>query len=574
LRAFSAPPYLIAAFHPVVETARFRVRTGTKGRIENDYPRKSNPSMKPIRLMSGFLTVGAWTMVSRVLGFVRDILIASYLGTGAVAEAFLVAFSLPNMFRRFFAEGAFNTAFIPLFSKKLAAGQNPDEFASDAFAVLGTFLIGFTLLAQVFMPWLIFAMASGFYGDQRFDLAVAFGRIAFGYILFISLAALLSGVLNASGRFAAAAAAPVLLNIILIAALVLAETDVLGDTIVIESLSGATPSGLHHGTLLVWGVLIAGVAQMWLLWVAVKRSGIKINPRWPRLTPDMKRLAIIALPAMLAGGVVQINLLVGRQVASFFDGAIAWLSYADRLYQLPLGVVGIAVGVVLLPDLSRRLAARDDTGARTALSRAAEVSLALTIPSAVALIVIPGPLVSVLFQRGAFGAGDAAATALVVAIYGAGLPAFVLQKVLQPLYFAREDTRTPFRFALVSMVVNAGVAITMAYFLGYLGAAIGTTVAAWVMVALLARGARQFGEVARFDARFYTRIWRICAAAGVMGVALWLAMTALGPLLITAGWRYLALALLVTIGIIVFFGIGQLIGAVHLAEIRQAAKRR
>ncbi len=525
--------------------------------------------MKPIRLMSGFLTVGVWTLLSRVLGFVRDILIAGWLGTGPVAEAFLVAFSLPNMFRRFFAEGAFNTAFIPLFSKKLEIGADAQRFANDAFAALGSLLIVFTLLAQVCMPWLVLAMASGFAGDERFDLAVMFGRIAFPYILFISLAALLSGVLNATGRFAAAAAAPVLLNVILILALLLAETGLFtsGD-------STMQQPGMRHGTFLVWGVLLAGIAQLALLWVAARRAGFRITPQRPRLTPDIKRLAIIALPAMLAGGVVQVNLLVGRQVASFYEGAIAWLSYADRLYQLPLGVVGIAVGVVLLPDLSRRLASRDDTGARTALSRAGEVSLALTIPSAVALVVIPYPMISVLFQRGAFDAADAGATALAVAVYGLGLPAFVLQKVLQPLYFAREDTRTPFRFAVVSMIVNVVVAVAMAYLLGYIGAAIGTTVAAWTMTLQLALGTRAMGEVARFDDRFYRRLWRICAAAAVMGLVLVMVAALLSDALETAGVRYLALAGLILAGIVTYFGVGQLIGAFRLAEFRGALRRR
>ncbi|WP_424985544.1 murein biosynthesis integral membrane protein MurJ [Microbulbifer sp. S227A] len=522
--------------------------------------------MKPIRLMSGFLTVGVWTLLSRVLGFVRDILIAGWLGTGPVAEAFLVAFSLPNMFRRFFAEGAFNTAFIPLFSKKLETGGDAQRFASDAFAALGSLLIVFTVVAQVCMPWLVLAMASGFAGDERFDLAVLFGRIAFPYILFISLAALLSGVLNATGRFAAAAAAPVLLNVILITALLIAESGLASDT------TAARP-GLHHGTFLVWGVLVAGVAQLALLWVAARRAGFRITPHLPRLTPDIKRLAVIALPAMLAGGVVQVNLLVGRQVASFYDGAIAWLSYADRLYQLPLGVVGIAVGVVLLPDLSRRLAARDESGARAALSRAGEVSLALTIPSAVALVVIPYPLISVLFQRGAFDAADAAATALAVAVYGLGLPAFVLQKVLQPLYFAREDTRTPFRFAVVSMVVNVVVAVSMAYLLGYIGAAIGTTVAAWAMVLQLALGTRPMGEVARFDDRFYRRLWRICAASVVMGLALATIAALLSGPLHMAGLRYVALAGLILVGIVTYFGFGHLIGAFRLAEFRGAMRR-
>ena len=283
--------------------------------------------MKPIRLVSGFLTVGVWTLLSRIFGFVRDIMIAAYLGTGPVAEAFLVAFSLPNMFRRFFAEGAFNMAFVPMFSKKLEGDDDAADFARDAFTGLATILIGFTLLATVFMPFLVMAMASGFLGDERFDLAVAYGRIAFPYILFISLAALLSGVLNATGRFVAAAAAPVLLNVIFVAAILLGNR-----------------LGWPVGDTLAWAVPLAGIAQLVLVWIAASRAGFRLIPRRPRLTPDLKRLAIIAAPAALAGGVVQINLLVGRQVASFFDGAIAWLSYADRLYQLPLGVVGIAIG--------------------------------------------------------------------------------------------------------------------------------------------------------------------------------------------------------------------------------------
>lgn len=523
--------------------------------------------MKPIRLISGFLTVGMWTLLSRVLGFVRDILIASYLGTGPVAEAFLVAFSLPNMFRRFFAEGAFNTAFVPLFSKKVQSGDDPLGFARDAFAGLAGLLIVFTLVAQLCMPWLVLAMASGFADDVRFELAVEFGRIAFPYILFISLAALLSGVLNATGRFAAAAAAPVLLNLILIATLFLVDSPLLAG-------GGSEVAGFSYGQALVWGVVVAGIAQLALVWIAAARAGFAMRPRWPRMTPDMKRLMVIAAPAMLAGGVVQINLLVGRQVASFFDGAIAWLSYADRLYQLPLGVVGIAVGIVLLPDLSRRLAAQDDAGARHAFSRAGEIALALTIPAAVALVAIPIPLISVLFERGAFGPDDTAATALALSVYAVGLPAFVLQKVLQPLYFAREDTRSPFRFAVVAMGVNAVVAVGLAQVLGFVGAAMGTTVAGWVMVWLLVRGSRPMGEVARFDDRFRTRIGRICLAALVMGIVLWLAAFALAAVLHSAGWRYLGLGFLVVLGCVIYFGVGQLIGAFRLAEFSGAMRRR
>ncbi|MHC0052414.1 murein biosynthesis integral membrane protein MurJ [Actibacterium sp. D379-3] len=512
--------------------------------------------MQPIRLVSGFLTVGMWTLLSRVLGFVRDILIAAYLGSGPVAEAFLIAFSLPNMFRRFFAEGAFNMAFVPMFSKKLEGGEDATGFARDAFTGLASILIVFTLLAQLFMPWLVLAMASGFLADERFDLAVTFGRIAFPYILFISLAALLSGVLNSVGRFVAAAAAPVLLNILFISAMTVASF-----------------AGWPIGDTLAWTVPVAGLAQMALVWVAASRAGFRLTLRRPRMTPELKRLAIIAGPAALAGGVVQVNLLVGRQVASFFDGAIAWLNYADRLYQLPLGVVGIAIGVVLLPDLSRRLRAGDTAGGRDAFNRAGELSLALTIPAAVALIAIPGALIGVLFQRGAFDASDTAATAAAVAIYGLGLPAFVIQKVLQPLFFAREDTRRPFYYALISLVVNVAVAVGLAPMIGYLAAACGTTVASWAMVAVLWRGSRRMGDAAVLDDRFKRRIVRIIATSALMGVLLYGAAGVLAPWLSAGRIRYLALMLLVVFGMVSYFGLGHLLGAFRLSEFRRAMRR-
>ena len=511
--------------------------------------------MPPSRLISGFMTVGVWTLASRLLGFVRDIMIAAFLGAGPVAEAFLVAFALPNMFRRFFAEGAFNTAFVPMFSKKVESGEDPQTFAQNAFAGLASLLIVLSLIAHVAMPALVIAMASGFVEDNRFDLAVTYGRICFPYILLISLAALLSGVLNATGRFIAAAAAPVLLNVALVSALVL------GDRM-----------GWPAGLTLAWTVPIGGILQLGIVWIAASRAGFTLYPRLPRLTPEMRRLARIMGPAMLAGGVVQVNLLVGRQVASFFDGAIAWLSYADRLYQLPLGVVGIAIGVVLLPDLSRRLRAEDEAGGRHALSRAAEFALVLTVPCTVAFLVVPMPVIATLFQRGEFDYDDTAATALVLAIYGLGLPAFVLQKVWQPLYFAREDTRTPFHYALVSLVVNAAIAVGLAPVIGYAAAALGTTLAAWAMAVLLIRGARNMGDAARPDDRFRRRLPRVIVASLAMGVVIWGLNIALAPLF-AGPWQWLALAILVGGGAAAYFGIGHLIGAVSFREIRGSVRR-
>lgn len=512
--------------------------------------------MRPVRMLASILTVGGWTLLSRILGFVRDVLIASFLGPGAAMDAFVAAFRLPNMFRRFFAEGAFNAAFVPMFSKRLEAGEDPDGFGSLALSGLALVLLALTGVAMVFMPALVYATAEGFSGDARFDLTVEYGRIVFPYILFISLAALFSGALNASGRFAAAAAAPVVLNVMLVTAMGAAWY-----------LGGAVVQAL------VWTIPFAGVAQLALVWIAARRAGLNIRPVRPRWTPEMKQLVRIAIPAALAGGVMQINLLVGQQVASHYDKAVSWLYSADRLYQLPLGVVGIAVGIVLLPDLSRRLKAEDHTGAREALSRAGEMSLALTIPSAVALMVIPIPLVTVLFERGAFGVDDTAATALAVTIYGLGLPAFVLQKLLQPVFFAREDTKTPFRYALVAMVINAALAIGLAIYVGWVAAAIATTVAAWAMVGLLALGARQFGEVARFDRRFWSRIWRIVLASAVMGGVLWFAGLALNPFILMSGVRWIALLVLIIVGASSYFMAGRVLGAFRKGELRAAFKR-
>ncbi|MCA0042683.1 murein biosynthesis integral membrane protein MurJ [Celeribacter litoreus] len=511
--------------------------------------------MKPIKLIRGFVTVGGWTLMSRVLGFVRDALIAAYLGAGPAAEAFVVAFSLPNMFRRFFAEGTLNVAFVPLFSKKLEAEEDAKRFAEDTFSVLATILIGLSLIATVFMPILVSAMAAGFIGDERFDLAVDFGRIAFPYIVFIALAALFSGILNATGRFAAAAGAPVLLNVILSAAMV-----------------GAAKLGYPVQDALIWSVPLAGAAQLFVVWRAAALAGFNLRPRVPKLTPELKRLFILAGPAALAGGVVQINLLIGRQVASFSEeGALQYLNLADRLYQLPLGVVAIAIGIVLLPDLSRRLQAGDGAGARDAYNRAFEFALLLTVPAAVALIVIPEPLISFLFQRGAFLPEDASKTAVAVAIYGLGLPAFVMQKVLQPLYFARENTKTPFRFALYAMVINAVVAIGLSFVIGYVAAAVATSLAAWGMVAMLWFGKGDMGEDVRSDARLKSRAPRILIASILMGVVLYGAELALSPIFELS--RGLATLLLVTIGIVGYFVIAHVVGAVRLSELKRSVKR-
>ena len=508
------------------------------------------------RLLTSFLTVGGWTLASRVLGLVRDLFMAAFLGAGAMAEAFQAAFALPNLFRRFFAEGAFNLAFVPLYSKKLERVEDHEAFASNALSALGGILILLTLVAQLFMPAMIYAMASGFSGDARFDLSVDLARIIFPYVLFISLAAVLSGILNAHRHFAIAAAAPVLLNIILIAVMI-----------------AAYYAQWDMGLALSWGVAVAGVAQIGLVYYGVRRLGLEISWQFPRWNADIKRLLIIALPALLTGGVVQINILIGRQVASYFEGAYAWLYYADRLYQLPLGVVGIAIGVVLLPSLSRALAAKDATRGQAQYNRAFEFGMILTLPAAVALAVVPLPLISVLFERGAFSLSDSLATASAVAIYGLGLPAFVGQKIVQPLFFAREDTKTPFYYALVALVLNAIVAIGLSLSVGYLAAAIGTTVSAWVMFLLLLWKSKSLGQEAAFDPRLLSRLPRITLASLLMGGVIFGGFELTSEYFFTAGIRYGALVGLVGFGAISYALFLILLKASNLSELKSFMRR-
>jgi putative peptidoglycan lipid II flippase len=514
----------------------------------------------PIRLLKGFATVGGWTMASRVLGLLRDVLMAAVLGAGPAADAFFVAFRLPNMFRRFFAEGAFNMAFVPLFAKRLEA-EGPAAargFAEEALAALMAAVGALSALAMIFMPALAWLLAAGFADEPaKFDLTVALSRVQFPYLACMAALALASGALNALGRFAAPAGAPVLLNLALIAAMALG------------ALTGAAPEWA-----LSWGVLAAGFLQLGFVGRALWRAGMPLRLRRPRLTPSVRRMVALGAPGLVAGGVVQINLVIGTAIASFYDGAVAWLTYADRLYQLPLGVVGVAVGVVLLPELSRRLAAGDAAAARAATSRATEFAMALTLPAAVALAVAPWPIVATLFERGAFTAADAEATGWALALYALGLPAFVQQKVAQPAFFAREDTVRPLRYAAASMALNTAVSALGAPLVGWLAIPAGTSLAAWLNLWLLMRGARAYGEEGAPDARLRERLPKLLAAAVAMGVALILTEWALWPWFRDGWLRFPALGMLVGVGLAAYAIAALGTGGLSLADLKASLRRR
>ncbi len=510
-------------------------------------------------LIRSAATVGGYTMLSRVLGFLRDILIAAALGAGPVADAFFLAFRIPNMFRRLVAEGAFAAAFVPLFSRRLESdGQRAAQsFAEAVLAVLLGSLLIFTLLAEISMPWLMRAIAPGFTDDpEKFDLAVLFTRITFPYLLFMALVALFGGVLNALYRFAAAAAAPLLLNVVLITA-VLGFAD-----------AGPTP-----GHALAWGVALAGAGQFVWMAIACHRAGVALRLPWPRLTPDVRRLLRLMVPAGLTAGVYQINLLVGTIVATLEDGAVSYLYYADRVSQLPLGVVGVALGTALLPMLSRSLQAGERDQAMDHQCRAIEVSLLLTLPAAVALIVIADPIIAVLFERGAFGADAVAATGAALAAFALGLPAYVLVKVLAPGFFAREDMVTPLKVSMAAMVANIAIIAALFPPLGFIGIALATAASSVLHAGLLWWWLARRGLLIA-DQRLLDRLPRMILASTVMAAGLWLAARGLEPQLAGAlPYRIAALAALVIGGMVVFGVSAQAFGAARLNELREMLGR-
>ena len=513
-------------------------------------------------LFKSVMTVGGFTLVSRVLGFVRDQLIAFTLGTGPVAEAFFVAQRFPNLFRTLFAEGAFNNAFVPLFAKRIEGeGESKArEFAVEVFSVLLTWLLLFSAIA---MPLVIYVIAPGFSGDNiKFDLAVNLTRICFPYLLFMSLTALQSGVLNSLHRFTAAAAAPILLNLVMIAS----------NAVAWILATGNTPA---TGYIFAWGLFASGIAQYALLAVACRRAGMALWPRWPRFTPDVKRVIALSVPGIVSGGIMQINLVIATMIATTIEGAVAFLYYADRLYQLPLGVIGVAIGVVLLPDMSRKLRAGNEAGAAASQNRALELSLFLTLPAAFALMAIPAPIIHTVFEHGAFSRADTLAVAPAVLAFAAGLPAFSMTKVFQPGFYAREDTKTPMRFAIISVIVNIVASIALSQWFGHVGIALATTLAAWVNCVLLGLTLSRRGLFS-LDERSRVRLPRIVVSGIFMGILLLAGAWALrdnyaeGRGFMAAAW---GLLLLVTGGGLSYFAIAHLTGAMRLGEMKSMLKR-
>jgi len=513
-----------------------------------------------MNFMRALATVSGLTLASRLAGFTRDILTAALLGAGPAADAFFVALKLPNLFRRLFAEGAFSVAFVPLFSGELETRGRAAAlaFAEEALSVMVFVLVPFTVAAVACMPWLMVVLAPGFADEPgKYNLAVDLARLTFPYLMLISVVALLGGVLNSFHRFGPFAAAPIAFNLTLIAALLLAHA-----------------TGWPASTTLAHGVALSGVVQLlWLAW-ACRSQGITLTLCRPRLGPRVRRLLVLMGPGSVGAGVMQINLFVDVILASTLDtGAVSYLYYAERLYQLPLGVIGIAVGTALLPVLSARVAADDAAGTTHYLSRGLEFSLLLALPATAGLMTLGLPIIQVLFERGAFGAQESSATAAAMIAYAVGIPGYVIVKVLSAGYFARQDTAGPVRVAIITTVANIALSLILIQFLAHVGIALATGVTAWLNVGLLAYGLRRRGHLST-DAAFRARALRLIAAAVLMGLTVGLSAWALSGTLASGGiTRAVAVFALIGSGGLVYVGLCFGLRAVRLADLRQLLRR-
>ncbi len=521
-------------------------------------------------LIKSTSTIAGFTIISRIFGFVRDMLLARVLGAGLAADAYQLAFTLPNTFRRLFAEGAFAVAFVPMYSRKLA-GENGEaeaaQFTDDVLSVFIWILLLFSALAMLAMPLIIYGLASEFQNvDGKFELSVFLSRVTFPYLFFISLVAMFSGLLNARSRFAPGAIAPILFNMVLITGIIAghyARGDSDNDVIVVELLSVA--------------VSLSGLVQMIYLWWAVKRAGLKLTIRTPKLTPEVKRLGIIILPATFGAGIYQISQFVDTFFAtSLPQGSLTLLKMADRLNQMPLGIVGIALGTAILPMLSRHIQTDNRAGVQRLQTNAFEIATLLTLPAAAALAICAPAFVTAFFVGGKFTPADGAIMANIVVALVAGLPSYVIVKILVPGFFARSDTRTPVYTALAALLFNIGLNIYVVMMAGYgiVGLAAATAASATLNCILLYIMLHRRGWF-HFSLPLGIRIAKQLLATAVMSAALWPLMSVLDPYFGGSVLdRIWSLVVLVGIGGGVYFGVGWFAGAIDRDQLATLMRRR
>ena len=506
-----------------------------------------------MNLIASISTFSFFTLISRILGYVRDILIAIFLGTSLFADAFFVAFRLPNTFRRLFAEGTFNAAFIPSYAGELSQDkEKADHFARNVFNLLFIILLFLVLIAEIFMPQLIYLIAPGFYKDPaKLMLAVDLSRITFPFLFFISLASFFSAILNSYNKFAAAAAAPIILNVILIGSLFFSQWLNISDVLTLS-----------------YAVSFAGLLQLLILFFFVRKNFKPILSIKIKIDKKIKFFFRKLLPSIFSSGVTQINILVGTIIASFQAGAVSYLYYADRVYQINLAVAGIAVGTVILPELSKHIKNNNSVQATNLQNRALELSLFLSIPAATALVLASEEIITSLFGYGSFDQESVINTSIALTFFAFGLPAFSLLKIFSNFFFARNDTKLPFYLSALSVILNILISISLFNRFGFVIIPIATSISSWVNVALQFYFIKK-RKLHNFDETFIYKFPRIILSAVVMGTILYLMLGFFfDKFNYNESWKFIYLFIIVIISLFSYFLTSNFSGAFKFKDIK------
>ncbi len=506
-----------------------------------------------MNLIAATSTFSFFTLISRILGYVRDILIAIFLGTSLFADAFFVAFRLPNTFRRLFAEGTFNAAFIPSYAGELAKSKiEADQFAKNIFNLLFIILLFLVLVAEIFMPQLIFLIAPGFYSDpEKLKIAIDLSRITFPFLFFVSLASFFGAILNSHNKFAAAAAAPIILNVVLIGSLIISQLINIPDVL-----------------LLSYAVSFAGFLQLIALLYFVRKFFKPILSIRIKVNEKVKFFFKKLLPSIFSSGVTQINILVGTIIASFQTGAVSYLYYADRVYQINLAIAGIAVGTVMLPELSKHVKNKDLENIINLQNRALELCLFLSIPASVALVLASEQIITSLFGYGSFDKDSVINTALALTFFALGVPAFSMLKIFSNFFFARNNTKIPFYFSLISVSLNVIISVSLFNKVGFIIIPIATSISSWINVFM------QYFLIKKrnlhiFDSKFIYRTPRMILSVVVMGVVLYLLLGFFSDKFdYNESWKFIYLFIIVTVSVVSYFLISNFSGAFKFKDIK------
>ena len=491
-------------------------------------------------MFKSFFTISFFISLSRILGFIRDILIARYVGVSVLSDAFFAAFRLPNFFRRVFAEGAFNSSFVPIFIEKLDnkkphhQNQEAKIFLANIFSILLYSLFIFVIILQIFMPFFMKILFPGFFSSpEKSSLLISFSHITIFYLIFISLVSLYSGILNSINKFAVPASSPIILNSTLILMILLC-----GEMFP------------NYGYALSWGVFLAGILQFIFVGFAVYKSGFLVYPKVPKFNQDIRKFFRKLLPGIIGANVMQINLLVDSIFASMIMGAVSYLYYADRINQLPLAMIGIAIGIALLPNLSRRIKGGEFESAIKLQNVALEAGLILVMPATLALTVLAYPIISTLFQRGAFGENESNLVSQALMFYSLGLPSFVLVKVMEPSFFSRGDTKTPMKIAILCLINN--VILNYVFYIlqmGFIGIILASVFSTYLNLTLLITNLIR-KKLFYFEKDFVKKLISILIPSIVMALTLYLLKQ---YFLIQNFNKIFELSMMILLGLIIYF---------------------